>query len=119
MTPSSPSPPGTLHQDTYSDGDQDHGPESTEPIEVEPAKLLQQEDHTQADEHKRANRYARTSAVILLHRLSFHRYACGHTYGRGRRGVASEQVHVVQAERIGRPHAHDFSLGCLIGLDGH
>ena len=36
------------------------------PVEVEPAKVLQQEDHAQADQHKRAHRYARTSAVLLL-----------------------------------------------------
>src|SRR5580700_305994 len=119
MTPSSPSPPGALHQHADPDGNQDDGPESPEPIEVEPAKLLQQEDHAQGDQHKRSHRYARASAVLFLHRRSFHPYAGWHTCGRSWRGAAPEQVQVVQAERIGRTHAHHFRLGGLVGLDRH
>ena len=66
MTSSSPSPSRALHQHANTDGDQDEGPESPEPIEVEPAKLLQQEDHAQTDQDKRSHRHARTVRCRLF-----------------------------------------------------
>src|SRR5271167_4813688 len=126
MTPSSPSPPGALHQYTNSDGDQDHGPESSEPIEVEPAKLVKQEDRAQTDQHERSYRYTRTSATLFGHQLSFNRrghrlsfYWCSrvNTLGHRRLAGASEQVQIIQTERIGRPNSHQFRLRSLVGLD--
>src|ERR1039457_4757111 len=121
MTSSSPSPPGALHQYTNTDGDQDDGPEPSEPFHMEPAKLLQQEDHAQTDEHEGPDRNARTSGVVFFdrHRLSFHRSSSGNSRGWSRPVGASKPVEVVQAEGIGSLYAHQFRLGRLVSLDRH
>src|ERR1035438_1642482 len=104
MTSSSPSPSGALHQHANADGDQDEWPESSEPVKVEPAKLLQQKDHAQANENERSHRYARCYRVLVLQRLSFYwrsywlpfdRHCTGHTRGCWWLVAASEEVQVV------------------------
>src|SRR5271157_5667518 len=111
MTPSSPSPSRSLHEYGNSESDQDKGPECTEQMEVEPAKLVQQKNHAQADENHSSHRHARCFVVLLrLHRLSFHRSHGSHR-GRGisrrcRLARASEKVHCIEAEWVGRANAH-------------
>src|SRR5271166_3235464 len=119
MTPSSPSPSRTLHQHANTDSDQDEGPEYSEPIVVEPAKLLEQKQHAQGHQDDGSHRHARRSVDVLRHRFTFHRNARDRSCGCCRLAGTSEQVHVIEAEWIGGLQAHLFRLRRAVRLDRH
>src|SRR5271169_3298540 len=119
MTSSSPSPSRALHQYANTDGDQDEGPEYSEPIVVEPAKLLEQKQHAQANQDDSSHRHARRFADVLGHRFTFHRNSRDGSRCCGRLARTSEQVHVVEAEWIGGLQAHLSRLGGAVRFDRH
>src|SRR6516164_10909345 len=124
MMSSSPSPSRSLHQHGNADGDEDQGPESTEPIETKPAELVEQKDHTESDQDNGANRYARGSLRRYVGNLTFDSsshgrpgLACGRLGSRSGRGA--EKVHVVQTKRVGWLHAHLSCFRSTVSLNRH
>src|SRR5215471_11741647 len=99
MMSSSPSPSRSLHQHGNADGDEDQGPESTEPIKTEPAKLVEQEDHSQSDQDDGADGHSRWRVLgrSLLHHLTFDRRRSRHSDGsRSWLSGRSEEVDAVE-----------------------
>src|SRR6516162_4236 len=108
MMSSSPSPSGTLHQHANTDGDQNEGPKSTEPIEMPPAELIEQKDYAKSDQDNCADRNARTWTLLNRRWRAFDRNRrCRATWCCcGGLARSSEQVHVVKAEWIGGRNTH-------------
>src|SRR5215472_14511597 len=121
MMSSSPSPSATLHQYANTDSDQNQGPKTTEPIEMPPAELIEQEDYAQSDQDQCTDRHARTWTLHNRRCLAFDGNRRPHAIRccRGRLACVPEQVHVVEAEWIRGRHTHLFRLRRTIGFDRH
>jgi hypothetical protein len=58
MMSSSPASPLALHQDANAYSDEDEWPEPPNPVKMQGAHFVEQEQHTQADQDNRANGHA-------------------------------------------------------------
>src|SRR5579872_4941035 len=102
MTSSSPASSLALHQDAHAQSDEDKWPKPPNPVEIQGAELVQQEQHAQADKNQRANRHTRMPLRRQQRVGTAHRSAGINLVARSRRERIAPDVgtaeHIVQTK---------------------